>query len=417
MIIISKFCSLRPSDTRKKDILRPLKIKQQADDFVVEEAADLAPLERGRYGLYRLRKEHLGTLEAVAAIGRAWDVPRGRIGFCGLKDSHAATTQFITIEQGPPRSLTQRALTLEYLGRSDRPAGPAVLRGNRFAIRVRDLSDEGAISLRRGLEEIGRTGLPNYYDEQRFGSAAGGRFAARAALAGDCEEALKLAIATSVPGEEASRREVRGILARNWGRWDQCARELPRSSERSVVTYLKAHPDRFAHAFELLDTSYRLLLVNAYQSYLWNRSLALWIERSFPSERRILRRIEHWDWPFPTSPTEAEVALWRGRALPMAAPKMEGPDDARAIVLEILAQDGLDPKKLRFKRLRKTFLGRGSRPAWLTLKNLEVKPAEVDGLNPGRTAVSFSLELPKGSYATLVTRRLLGTWKRGRPVY
>jgi tRNA pseudouridine13 synthase len=207
---------------------------------------------------------------------------------------------------------------------------------------------------------------------------------------------------------------VRSTLARRWGDWEACARELPRSSERSLVTYLRAHPAGFAHAFELLDTAFRLLLVNAYQSYLWNRALARWIEREFPFQRRCLRRIEHWDWPFPVDVSPAEADAWRGRALPLPAPKMEGGE--RAIVEEVLRDEGLDPRRLRFKRLRKTFFGRGLRPAWLAPRALAVEPPAADELNPRRLALAFSCELPKGAYATLLTRRLLGTWKRGRPV-
>jgi tRNA pseudouridine13 synthase len=69
-----------------------MKIKQQPQDFCVEELTSVQPGQDGPYAFYRLEKESLGTPEAIDAICRKWRIARRRIGYGGLKDRHAQTT-------------------------------------------------------------------------------------------------------------------------------------------------------------------------------------------------------------------------------------------------------------------------------------------------------------------------------------
>src|SRR4051812_15622025 len=55
--------------------LNGMKLKRQPDDFQVEEIPLVQPGERGRYIFYRLSKSGLGTLEALEAIRRRWNLP------------------------------------------------------------------------------------------------------------------------------------------------------------------------------------------------------------------------------------------------------------------------------------------------------------------------------------------------------
>ena len=68
-----------------------MKLKRLPEDFQVDERTAHQPAE-GPFALYRLTKRGLGTLEAVAAVGRRWKIPPGRIAWGGLKDRHAVTT-------------------------------------------------------------------------------------------------------------------------------------------------------------------------------------------------------------------------------------------------------------------------------------------------------------------------------------
>ena len=106
--------------------------------------------DRGRYVLYRLSKRGMGTLEAVEAICRRWNLAGYRLSYGGLKDRHAVTIQYLTILEGPERTLRETSFELVPLGRIDRAYGPALFRGNRFTVVIRDLTNEAAEKSVRG---------------------------------------------------------------------------------------------------------------------------------------------------------------------------------------------------------------------------------------------------------------------------
>jgi tRNA pseudouridine13 synthase len=59
----------------------------------------------------------------------------------------------------------------------------------------------------------------------------------------------------------------------------------------------------------------------------------------------------------------------------------------------------------RLKKLPKTFFGKGLREAVVAPSRLESSVGE-DELNRGRKKWTLSFELPKGSYATVLVKRL-----------
>jgi tRNA pseudouridine13 synthase len=366
-----------------------VKIKQRPEDFVVTERLADASSNRGPYAIYRLRKRHLGTPEAVTLIARLWNLPKRRIGFAGLKDTHSASEQFVSIRGGPPSGLKDRRFELEYVGRDERPVGPARLLGNAFAIVVRDLSEAEATTFCAALKEIRAHGLPNYFDAQRFGSVIDGRFVAQDLVEGRFEEAMKLVLASPTPDDSGRRRLVRETIRRRWGDWDAAMRELPRCGERGIVGFLRDHPRDFAGAFDRLDRFLRFLYLSAYQSHLWNEALAAAVRETVAADRRFDRRIGPGRWPFYRRLEPEERERLEPLRIPLPRPKL--------------------------RKVRRAWFGKGARPALVFPSGLSVAADEPDALNGGRRAVAFACEMPKGAYATLIIRRCFGTWKRGRP--
>src|SRR5947209_10278929 len=111
-----------------------MKLKQQPDDFQVEELTDVAAAADGAFALYRLEKASWSTPDALAAIRRRWKVDLRRLSYGGLKDRHARTVQYLTIHHGPRRDLTHHAVTLRYLGQVLSPYTSTEIRANRFRI-------------------------------------------------------------------------------------------------------------------------------------------------------------------------------------------------------------------------------------------------------------------------------------------
>ena len=384
-----------------------MKLKRQAEDFQVEELPIVRGGDRGRFTFYRLSKRGLGTLEAIEAICRRWNIAGGRLNYGGLKDRHAVTVQYLTILDGPPREMHQTHFDLEPLGRLAHPYGPAHFRGNRFVVVLRDLSSRAVERGLAALGELPRDGLPNYFDDQRFGSVGfDGGFIAQAWLAGDHERALRLAIAEPNASDRPETKVEKEILRELWGRWPEAKARLGRSHARSLVTYLVDHPTDFRGAFARVRRELRSLYFSAFQSHLWNLLLARLIERTTRPEQRILIDFKLAALPIHRGldPEQAEtLAGWRIPLPAARTPLPEGP--ARDLALEVVGELGLTWDDLRVRHLKDVFFSKGVRPALFFAENLthDVAP---DELEPGRKKLRLAFDLPKGAYATLVVKRL-----------
>ncbi len=255
-----------------------MKVKCLPEDFIVEELTDF-PLADGPFGFYRLRKSGLGTPEAIDGILLKWNLPRHKVQYGGLKDRHASTVQYLTIRNGPRRGLKQEHLQLDYIGTAARPYGPRDIRGNRFTIVVRDLTETHRDRIAQAVAQLDR-GIPNYFDDQRFGSLGeSGQWIGEPWCKGDYERTLWLALADANEHDRPDVRKRKQQLRDAWRDWDRLFQELDRSHERSIVTYLCDHPTDFRGALARVRQDLRSIYVAAFQSMLWNRMLALEIER------------------------------------------------------------------------------------------------------------------------------------------
>src|SRR5262249_39582139 len=140
---------------------RVMKLKQQPEDFQVEELTDIVPGEKGPFAFYRLEKRGWSTPDAVQAVRRRWQLDLGRVSHGGLKDRHAQTAQSLTIFHGPPRGLTHHGVALEYLGQVTARYTSRDIRANRFCLTLRDMAPEAVAAGRQALDEVRQDGVPN----------------------------------------------------------------------------------------------------------------------------------------------------------------------------------------------------------------------------------------------------------------
>ncbi len=384
-----------------------MKLKQKPDDFRVIEQTRYRIDPRGRYALYRVSKRGLATLEVVEILARMWRLPKKAIGFGGLKDKYGATEQVVSIDGGPPRSLRQARLELAYLGRSRDPIRRESFTGNTFEIVVRDLARAEVDRLRERVGEVVRCGIPNYFDTQRFGSARGsGEFAVKRLLLGDNEGALRLALAIPTQADRRRQREIRMILDRHWGDWPACHRALPKCSERSIVTYLESHPGGFRRAFELIDRNLRNLYCSAYQSHLWNRVLARVI-RARAGAGAVEYPYGLGAFAFHETLPPAAIEALRALSIPAPRHNMTASDPTVARLFErVFEEEGILQKDFRLRGMQDTYFKRGNRAALVFPAGLGVESDAADELNDGRRRVTLRFDLPRGSYATIVVKRL-----------
>src|SRR5262249_34851036 len=127
-------------------------LKQQPEDFEVEELTDLVPTREGPFAFYRLEKRGWTTLDALQSIRRRWKIEPRRLSYGGLKDRHALTVQYLTILHGPQRGLEHHAVRLHYLGRVSAPYHSKDIRANRFRITLRGLRPEETAAARQAID-------------------------------------------------------------------------------------------------------------------------------------------------------------------------------------------------------------------------------------------------------------------------
>jgi tRNA pseudouridine13 synthase len=384
-----------------------MKVKRQPEDFQVEELSTVDPSRGGRFTLYRLSKRGLGTIEAIDLICRRWNLSSRRVSHGGLKDRHAVTTQYLTIADGPRRSLRDRSFELEPVGLISVPYGPQHFRGNRFRIALRDLPASRASESLGGLASLPLDGLPNYFDDQRFGSLGeSGQFIAHAWLKGDHERALWLALAEPTPFDRSGTRAQKAVLRQFWGRWSEAKTRLERSSTRSIVTYLVDHPTDHRGAFARMRRELRTLYFSAFQSHLWNVLLSGAIESATQPGQRVCVRLKSGPVIFPrTLLTDQHESLGR-LVLPLPSARTPCPEGPLGEVVEkVLAPFELNWNDLRVRHLKDVFLSKGTRAAMVVPQGLTYS-LQDDELHPRRKALKLDFELPKGSYATILVKRI-----------
>lgn len=384
-----------------------MKLKRVPEDFQVEELPTVEPVQRGRYAFYRLSKTGIGTIEAIEAVRRRWNVASSRLHYGGLKDRHAVTIQYLTILDGPAQAIHQDNLTLEPVGRLPHPYGPAHFRGNRFSLVLRDLSAQAAEKARQAAREVLDDGLPNYFDDQRFGSVGfSGGFIAEAWLKGDHEQALKLALVEPTPSDRPGTKQEKAILRETWGNWPKAKDRLPRSHARSLVTYLVDHPSDFKGAFARLKRELRSLYFSAYQSHLWNLMLGRLIEDLTRPDQRVPIDFKAATLPLHRrlDPEQARtLGAWKIPLPASRTPLPSGP--ARDLAEKVLGPMGLQWEEIKVRHLKDVYFSKGSRNALFFPEGLE-QSTEPDDLYPGRTKMRLRFDLPKGAYATLLVKRL-----------
>jgi tRNA pseudouridine13 synthase len=384
-----------------------MKLRQRPEDFEVEELTSIAA-SGGPYAFYRLEKRGWTTHDALAAVRRRWKLEHRRLAYGGLKDRHAHTIQYLTILRGPQRKLTQQGFTVTYLGQVAEPYSSTCIQANRFRLTLRALGKNEIGQALQALAEVQREGVPNYFDDQRFGSVLGhGGFVARSMVVGRYEEALKQALAAHYEHDRADRKAEKALLRSHWGDWRTLKDQLPRGHARSLVDYLLVHPDDFRGALVRLRPELRGLYLSAYQSYLWNRMLARWLREHVQAEQLLNLRLALGEVPVHRGLDDAQRAELSAVSLPLPSARLTLPvEDPRVALMDaVLAEEGISRELLKLKAFKELFFSKGERAALCLPAGLQHEAGE-DELNPGKQKLVLSFELPRGCYATLIVKRI-----------
>jgi tRNA pseudouridine13 synthase len=328
--------------------------RSEPEDFIVEERLGFDPAGQGEHVLLHVCKRGLNTDQVARALARHADVKRVSIGFAGLKDRHAVTSQYFSVhlpgisEQAEPDWTALNSTQLKVLSatRHTRKLRRGGLIGNAFRLCLREVQGDPDVITER-LQCVSESGVPNYFMDQRFGH--------------QCNN-LARADEMLLQGKRIRDRHMRGIYlssARSW--------------LFNLVLSARIDADNWNSALEgdsyMLDQSRSCFQVDNIDETLQTR----------------LARLE----VHPTGP------LWgRGRSLV----------DGRTAILEEQAlaewegwKSGLEMVGLDMARRR-----------------LRMRVAGLEWTWPDSDRLELSFSLQPGSYATAVLRELISTNEPGR---
>lgn len=210
-------------------------LKHIPEDFLVEEISAVPEFKSGPYHYLYLSKKTYTTLKACQLIADFLHIPFSAVGFAGNKDKQAVTKQLISIKTTRDlTSLLERFKTgdiaLEYLGAGEEPVVMGHLRGNRFVIVVRQITEQPKALTR----------FINLFGDQRF--SKNNSTIGKLLVKQQFKEALAL---------------IDNPIAHN---------------------YLEEHPSNVVDALRQIPKQLLKIYVHAYQSMLFNKTVTQFLD-------------------------------------------------------------------------------------------------------------------------------------------
>lgn len=397
------------------------KIKQTPRDFLVSEVPLYTPCGSGEHIYFEVEKEDLSTLEALERLARALGVGVREFGYAGLKDRKGVTRQTLSLAGVAPEkieTLQVPQITVRWVSRHTNKLRVGHLRGNRFQIRMRDVDPSGGERIEAILRVISDLGMPNYYGPQRFGNRGDAQRVGRSLLLGDDRGAVWRILGYPA-GTEHNPHIIRARRLFMEGALDQALEAFPHTyrEERRLLSYLLKAGENYSGARKRMGEVTRKLYYSAYQSYLFNITLAARIERSggdlsamFQDDLAFLHRngavfrVEDID-DANARAREFEISP----SGPIFGMKMLAPGGVEGeIERGVLDREGVEAREFH-KLMPRLRLDGGRRPLRVPVLDLRWNLEESE--------LQLEFFLPKGCYATTLLRELMKCEEVPEPFY
>ena len=398
------------------------KIRQHVEDFKVDEVYDNVFSVTGKYAIVKVTKVNAETHHVVRDLSRRLGISQKRISWAGTKDKRAVTTQRMSIyDVDVKKPLIMHTITVEPIGRADKPVVLGDLRGNDFSITIRCIKDpieEVNVGMLTAIEEINSEGgVPNFFGIQRFGSIRPvNQLVGKTLLDGDVKTAVMIYMAMPFPDEPEAVQEARKFV---WDTHDfkEGLKLLPLRLryERAMMSHLIACPDDYDGALNVLSINLQRLFVHAYQSYLFNKMLSLRIKRGLPlskgvdgdfvflKEERKVRTV------VPKNVERINETILEGSAfiqMPVPGCDTQLSDGIIGeIEREVLESEGVALSRFELERCTR-LRSKGVMRNVILPTNMAFNISN-DEINKGFSKVELRFYLEKGGYATSVLREIM----------
>ena len=174
-------------------LLKHATYKAHTTDFIVNELLPLEFTGEGEHLWLHIQKSGMNTAYLAKLLSEWADIPLRDVGYSGLKDRHALTTQWFSLripkkqlpdsEFAPVDIGANESITILEQQWHNKKLNRGTHRANQFIITLRDIefvgfdtpspSSEQLLSVKQAVEQhlviIGQSGVPNYFGPQRFG--------------------------------------------------------------------------------------------------------------------------------------------------------------------------------------------------------------------------------------------------------
>lgn len=152
-------------------------IRNKAEYFQVEEVLPFDPDGEGGHVWLKIQKKGINTDWLANQLAKFAGVKSVAVGYAGLKDRHAITSQWFSInlegfdEPDWSEFETDDVKIIEKT-RHGKKLKRGVLAGNQFKLRLTNIQGKKEC-WETSLRQIQKIGVPNYFGEQRFGHQMG----------------------------------------------------------------------------------------------------------------------------------------------------------------------------------------------------------------------------------------------------
>lgn len=323
------------------------KIKQIPEDFIVREISDAKTEMNGQYAYYTLKKTGYTTIGALQVLSEKFGIPLKNFGFAGNKDKNAVTEQKISIFRGSRNfeNIKLNGIELIYLGNGKDPISLGDLKGNEFAITIRNLDIKDIEKIKKMQNKNLR--IPSLFGRQRFGK--NNHLVGKAIIKRNFKKALELIL------------EGNGVL------------------EDKIRQYLKKNKNDCIGALRIIPLKTRKLLVHSCQSFLFNKIANEYLKTG--GNKKGLK-----DMKIPIIGFNFEMSAIKNKIL-------------KNIIKSVLDDEKIAPRDFITSRMPELASEGGFRDLFFEL-NFKILDIGEDELNENKQKIRINLTLPKSCYAT-----------------